>query len=81
MNQLCANWKRLVAAMLAIFAALGMTACGKQNQDNTPPAQKEQTSQNGDSTKQDGADEEFDPWVGWPDFGEEGVVLPDDVWD
>ena len=74
MNQLCANWKRLVAAMLAIFAALGMTACGKEE-----PPKKEPV----DITVEDDTDTNTeDLWPGWSGmFGDEPIVLPDDVWE
>ena len=70
MKKLSANWKRLMAAALAVFAALGMTACGEEQ----PPKKEEPIA---DQTPATGEDE----WIGWPDFGEEGIVLPEVEWE
>lgn len=62
------NWKRLTAGAVALLAAFGMTACAKE------PPQENPTEETPTST-------ELDVWAGWPDFGDDPIVLPDDVWE
>lgn len=73
MKKLEEKWRRLTAGAVAVLAALGLTACGTQTPANEAQ-DKKPVEENSASTNED-------VWIGWPDFGEEGIVLPDDVWE
>ena len=73
MKKLEAKWRRLTAGAVAVLAALGLTACGTQTPANEP--------QNKKPVEGSSASTNEDVWIGWPDFGEEGIDLPIDEWE